>query len=280
MFYDQTVTLDDEKYDHKDAWVGRIGGDLNLQTHSLLGSTDIGYEFTKRLSTGTLSSDQYSLDKGIEKNHLYLKHYYYHTSGTYVRLESGFNLSDSTTNLRTGYLEELPWNPLKKRIEPILLETGYFSPNGTVHAYVQDQYDITTKNINFIAQSYFNIKQHSIGLGLNNFADYTAPDSKYTTDTDRYTFTTSWGYHPQDNVWAADMGIDFSFFRRHFDSFNKFLRFSRAFHDARVEATVRHRNDNLSFAVRFSILCGSKAKQVPAEDTYWYPWRTENDFRD
>lgn len=280
VFYDQTVTFNDEKYDHKDAWVGRAGGDINLQTRSLLGSTDIGYEFTKRLSTGTLSSDHESLDKGIEKNHLYLKHYYYHTSGTYVRLESGFNLSDSTTNLRTGYLEELSWSPLKHRIEPIVLETGYFSSDGKIHAYVQDQYDITKKNINFIAQSYLNIKQQSFGLGVNNFADYTAPDSKYETNSDRYTFTTSWGYHPLNNLWAADVGLDFSFFRRHFNSFNKFLRFSRTFHDARVEATVRHRNDNLSFAVRFSILCGGKAKKAPAEDTYWYPWRTQNDFRD
>ena len=280
VFYDQTVTFKDDKHENKDAWVARIGGDLNLQTRSLLGSTDVGYEFTKRLSTGTLSSDQNSLDKGIEKNHLYLKHYYYHTSGTYVRLESGFNLSDSTTNLRTGYLEELPWDHLKNRIEPILFETGYFSPQGTIHAYLQDQYDITKKNINFIAQSYLNIQQHSIGLGLNNFADYTAPDSKYETNSDRYTFTTSWSFHPLSDVWSVDTGIDFSFFRRHFDSFNKFLRFSRAFHDARIEATVRHRNDNLSFAMRFSILCGGKAKQAPAQDTYWYPWRTPNDFRD
>lgn len=280
VFYDQTVTFKDKKYDDKDAWVARVGGDLNLQTRSLLGSTDIGYEFTKRLSTGTLSSDQNSLDKGIEKNHLYLKHYYYHPSGTYVRLEGGFNLSDSTTNLRTGYLEELPWDHLKNRIEPILFETGYFSKQGTIHAYLQDQYDVTRKNINFIAQSYLNIQQHSIGLGLNNFADYTAPDSKYETNSDRYTFTTSWSFHPLSNIWSIDTGIDFSFFRRHFDSFNKFLRFSRAFHDARIEATVRHRNDNLSFAMRFSILCGGKAKQAPAQDTYWYPWRTPNDFRD
>ncbi len=280
VFYDQTVTLDDEKYNHKDAWVGRLGGDLNLQTHSLLGSTDVGYEFTKRLSTGTLTSDQHSLDKGIERNHLYLKHYYYHTSGSYVRFESGFNLSDSTTNLRTGYLEELPWDHLKNRIEPLVLETGYFSPDGIIQAYIQDQYDITKKNINFIAQSYLHIKQHSLGIGLNNFANYTAPDSKYETNADRYTFSTSWGFHPQSGAWATDLGIDFSFFRRHFDSFNKFFRLSRTFHDARVEATVRHRNDNLSFAVRFSIMCGSKAKSAPAQDTYWYPWRTQNDFRD
>ncbi|MBO5911196.1 MAG: LPS export ABC transporter periplasmic protein LptC, partial [Elusimicrobiaceae bacterium] len=84
VFYDQTVTFADKTYENKDAWVSRVGGDLNLQTRSLLGSTDIGYEFTKRLSTGTLVSDQQSLDKGIERNHLYVKHYFRHQSGTYV----------------------------------------------------------------------------------------------------------------------------------------------------------------------------------------------------
>ncbi|MBP5430337.1 MAG: LPS export ABC transporter periplasmic protein LptC [Elusimicrobiaceae bacterium] len=283
VFYDQTVTFEDEKYENKDAWVSRVGGDVNLQTHSILGSTDIGYEFTKRLSTGTLSSDQKSLDKGIERNRIYLKNYYLHSSGTYVRFETGFNLSDSTINLRTGYLEALPWDHLKTRIEPLVLETGFHSSDGKIQAFIQDRYDITRKNINFIAQSYFHIKQHSFGLGLNNFADYIAPESKYTTNADRYTFTTSWGIHPASGVWAADMGIAFSFFRSHFDSFNKFIRFSRTFHDARIEATVRDRNNNLSFAVRFNILCGAgnRAKtSQQTQDTYWYPWRKEGDLRD
>ena len=282
VFYDQTVTFADTKYEDKDAWVGRLGADLNLQTRSLLGSTDIGYEFTKRLSTGTLSSDHVSIDKGIEKNHLYLKHYFRPTLGTYVRFESGFNLSDTAINLRTGYLEELPWDHLKNRIEPLILETGYTSSNGFFHGFMQDQYDLTKKNINFIAQTYFNIHQNSLGLGFNNFADYTSPDSKYQTNADRFTFTTTWGYHPQNSKWVAEAGIDFSFYRRHFDSFNKMLRLSRTFHDARIEATVRHRNDNLSFAVRFNILCGQgdrKNDTQTAQSTYWYPWMDDSHVR-
>lgn len=279
VFYDQTATFEDDKYDKKDAWVSRIGGSANLQTRSVLGSTDIGYEYTKRLSTGTLTSDQQSLDKGVEKNRLYLKHYFRPSLGTYVRFESGFNLSETTTNLRTGYLEELAWSPLKSRIEPLVLETGYTSPNGLFTGFIQDQYDITKKNINFIAQTYWHIQQHSLGLGFNNFADYTSPDSKYQTQADRFTFTTSWGFRPTSNTWAADVGIDFSFYRRHFDSFNKFLRFSRAFHDLRVEATVRHRNDNLSFAVRFNILCGQGPKKDPSPDTYFYPWMDDTHVR-
>ncbi len=280
VFYDQTATFADKTYNNKDAWVSRIGGDLNLQTRSLLGSTDIGYEFTKRLSTGTLTSDQQSLDKGIEKNHLYLKHYFRHRSGTYVRFESGFNLSDSTVNLRTGYLEELPWDHLKTRIEPLVLETGYMSPGGTFTAFVQDQYDLTKKNINFIAQTYLNVAQQSFGVGFNNFANYTSPDSKYQTQADRYTFTTTWGLRPQNSRWALDAGIDFSFYRQHFSSFNKLVRLSRQFHDARIEATVRHRNDNLSFAVRFNILCGAGNRpQAPAQNTYFYPWMDDSHIR-
>lgn len=280
IFYDQTVTFSDKKYDSKDAWVGRVGGDLNLQARSILGSTDIGYEFTKRLSTGTLSSDQQSLDKGIERNHLYLKHYFRHQSGTYVRFESGFNLSDTTVNLRTGYLEELPWGHLKTRIEPLVLETGYMSPGGMFTAFVQDQYDLTKKNINFIAQTYLNIAQQSFGLGFNNFANYLSPDSNYQTQADRFTFTTTWGLRPKNSRWTLDAGIDFSFYREHFASFNKLLRLSRDFHDARVEATVRHRNDNLSFAVRFNILCGAgNRNKQPTQDTYFYPWMDDSHIR-
>lgn len=280
VFYDQTVTFADAKYDNKDAWVSRIGGDVNFQTRSILGSTDVGYEFTKRLSTGNLTADSTSLDKGIEKNHLYLKHYFRPTATTYVRFESGFNLSDTTINLRTGYLEELPWDSMKTRFEPLILETGYTSPGGLFTGFIQDQYDLNKKNINFIAQTYLNIKQHAFGIGLNNFADYTSPDSKYQTDADRFTFTTSWGLRPASGLWSADVGIDFSFYRKHFNSFNKMLRFSRTFHDLSVEATIRHRNDNLSFAVRFNILCGQGARnKTPAPDTYFYPWMDDNHVR-
>lgn len=282
VFYDQTATFADASYENKDAWISRIGGDLNLQARSILGSTDIGYELTKRLSTGTLTSDQHSLDKGIEKNHLYLKHYFRHATGTYIRFESGFNLSSYTTNLRTGYLEELPWNHMKTRVEPLLLETGYSSPNGRFTGFIQDQYDINKKNINFIAQTYWNVKQYSLGLGLNNFANYTSPDSQYQTQADRYTFTTTWGLRPASKLWSADIGIDFSFYRQHFDSFNKFLRISRSFHDLRLEATARHRNHNLSFALRLNILCGksnNRQRDVSQQETYFYPWMDDTHIR-
>lgn len=283
VFYDQTVTFADTQYKNKeDAWVARIGTDLNLQTHTFLGTTDFGYQFTKRLSTGTLSSDSASVDKGIERNHLYLNNYYRPTFNTYVRFATGFNLSDSTTDLQTGFLRELGWSHLKTRIEPLLLEWGYNAPDGSFSFFLQDQYDVEKKNINFIAQSNFMFKDQIIGLGLNNFADYKDPGSQYDTNSDRYTVTTTWGVRPAGGKWLLDLGIDAVLFRSSLVGFNKLVRVSRDFHDARLEFTVRDRNKNLSFAFRVNILCGGDKRaqaQLP-EDTYWYPWRNRGDLRD
>ncbi len=281
-FYDQTVTFEDTANQDKDAWVGRIGTDLNLQTRSFLGTTDVGYQFTKRLSTGTLSSDQQSPDQGIERNRLYLTNYYRPTFNTYVRFGAGFNLSDYTYDLTNGYGHPITWEHLKERVEPLLLEWGYNSPDGTVNFFLQDQYDLISKNINFIAQSNFTVKDQLLGLGLNNFADFTDPASLYSTNADRYTITTTWGIRPPSKKWWADLEFDAAFFRGSFVGFNKSIRLSRDFHDARLEFTVRHRNHNLSFSFRFNILCGAGNRanaQIP-EDTYWYPWRREGDLRD
>ena len=139
------------------------------------------------------------------------------------------------------------------------------------------------KNINFLAQSYFSVKAHTFGLGVNNFADYTDPDSLYSTDADRFTFTTSWGLRPEHSKWRADLGIDFSVLRGSWNGFNKYIRLGRDFHDASAEIYVRDRNKNLSFAFRINILCGGKERTEAAaqtQDTYWYPWRNEGDLRD
>ncbi len=282
VFYDQTVTLNDSNYDKKDAWIARLGTDLNLQTHSFLGTTDLGYQFTKRLSTGTITSDHFSEDKGIERNRLYLKNYYRPTFNTYVRLSAGFNLSDYTYNLTDGYGREIGWEHLKERIDPFLAEWGYNSPNGAVNFFIQDQYDLVAKNINFIAQSNFVIKDQVLGLGLNNFADHIDPGSLYTTNADRYTVTTTLGLRPKSRIWTLDLGLDAVFFRGSVVGFNKMARLVRDFHDARLDFTLRNRNKNLSFALRFTILCGHKDRNTAPlpEDTYWYPWRKEGDLRD
>lgn len=282
VFYDQKVTLEDSNYRDKDAWVGRVGTDLNLQTHALFGTTNVGYQFTKRLSTGTLSSDHRSPDKGLERNRLYVNHYYRPTFNTHVRLTAGFNLSDYTYDLTTGIGREITWEHLKERVEPFLVEWGYNAPSGAFSFFIQDQYDLTNKNLNFIAQSHFNIKGQQLGLGFNNFADYTDPSSLYSTNADRYTVTTTWGLRPASKKWLLDFGIDASFYRGHTTTFNKMVRFARDFHDARLDFTLRNRNKNLSFALRFTILCGAKNRQnetIP-EDTYFYPWRQPGDLRD
>lgn len=275
-FYDQKITLNDAQYNHKDAWVARVGTDQNFRTHSLLGTTDFGYQFTKRLSTGTISSDHISPDRGIERNHLYLNHYYRPTFNTRIRVGTGFNLSNYTYDLSTGYGREITWDHLKERVEPFLVEWGYNSPDGSVNFFVQDQYDLTKKNLLFIAQSNFIFKGQHVGLGLNNFADYTDPGSNYTTNADRYTVTTQWGLRPASQKWLVDFGIDASFFRNSLVGFNKMARVAWSMHDARLDFTLRHRNNNLSFALRFNVLCGAgKAGQntVPSEDIYDYPWR-------
>ncbi len=281
-YYDQNITFADKNYDNKDAWVSRVGTDLNLQTRTFLGTTNMGYQFTKRLSTGTLSSDNISPDKGIENNRLYINNYYRPSFNTYVRFASGFNLADYTYDLSDGFGRELGWEHLKSRVEPLLLEWGYNSPDGKARFFIQDQYDLEKKNINFIAQSNFVIKKQHIGLGLNNFADYTAPSSRYTTNADRYTVTTTWGLRPNSGKWLADLGIDAAFFRGSVIGFNKLLRVGYTFHDANIDLTVRDRNHNLSFAFRFNIICGKDPhKQAKiAEDAYWYPWRGPGDLRD
>lgn len=281
VFYDQTVTFADEKNNKTDAWVARVGTDINLRTRSFLGSTDIGYQFTKRLSTGTLTSDHESLDRGIERSHLYLKNYYRPSLNTYVRFETGFNLSDTTTNLETGYIQELTWEHLKTRIEPLTIEWGYNSPNGKINFFMRDMYDIADKNIHFIAQSNFMIKNQNIGLGVNNFANHTDPGSLYQTQSDRYTFTTTWGIRPPSDKWKLDLGLDVSLFRDSWYGFNKLARLTYIFHDARLELTARDRNHNLSFAFRINILCGTNPReQQQKQDSYWYPWRQQNDLRD
>jgi len=282
VFYDQNITFEDKENNKKDTWIGRVGTEVNLQARSFLGTTNLGYQFTKRLSTGTLSSDTQAPDKGIEKNRLYISNYYRPTFQTHIRFESGFNLSDYTNDLTTGYGHELNWDHLKERIEPLLLEWGYTSSDGKINVFMQDQYDLIKKNMAFIAQTNFYFWNQHAGIGLNNFADHTDPGSLYTTNSDRYTVTTTWGWHSTDNKWLLDTGIDAVFFRGSTVGFNKMLRLAHSFHDARLELTVRHRNQNLSFAFRFNILCGAGARekvQAP-EDTYWYPWRQPGDLRD
>lgn len=275
VFYDQHLTLEDASYQNKDAWVGRVGTDLNLQTETWLGTLDTGYQYTRRLSTGTIKLDHTSADQGEERNRLYIQNYFRPTFNTYVKLGAGLSLvnHDGVEN---------SWKHLKHRIEPFLVEAGYTSSNGAVHLFVQDLYDLTEKNQAFVAQTNFRIKGQLLGLGVNNYDDHRDPYSLYQISSDRYTFTTTFGLRLPNASWTLDLGTGIQLERSHVEAFNKLFRFSKHFHDAIVELTIRDRNDNLSFTFRFNILCGGKGRpaQQQQADQYWYPWRTQNDLRD
>lgn len=275
VFYDQHVTLDDNNYDDKTAWVGRVGTDLNLQTDTPLGTLDFGYQYTKRLSTGTLSTDMSSPDHGEERNRVYIEDYFRPSFNTYVRVGTGFSLIN-----HDGKRDS--WDHLKHRVEPILVEAGYNSPNGKVNLFAQNLYDLIEKNQAFIAQTNFVIKGQRLGIGMTNYDTHRDPYSLYQTYSNRYTFSTTFGLRLPGASWRLDLGTDFQLQDRSLTSFNKLARFTKTFHDAIVELTVRDRNDNLSFAFRINILCGQsgrKDQQLP-EDLYWYPWRGQNDLRD
>lgn len=277
VFYDQHVSLDDDDYNDKTAWVGRVGTDLNLQTDTPIGTLDFGYQYTKRLSTGTLKTDTSSLDHGEERNRLYLENYYRPSFNTYVRLATGFSLANHD-------VQNNSWQHLKHRVEPILLEAGYNSPDGKINLFAQNLYDLIEKNQAFIAQTNFMIKGQHLGIGLTNYDTTESSDyALYKNISDAYTFTTNFGLRLPNATWSLDLGTDFQIQSGSFDSFNKLIRLTKRFHDAIGELTVRDRNDNLSFAFRISVLCGKdgrKETQQNAQDAYWYPWRSENDLRD
>ncbi len=277
VFYDQHVTLEDEDYNGKTAWVGRIGTDLNLQTDTPLGTLDFGYQYTKRLSTGTLSTDTSSWDHGEERNRLYLENYFRPSFNTYVRLGTGFSLVNYDGIAGS-------WDHLKYRIDPILIEAGYTSSDGKVNLFVQNLYDLIDKNQALVAQTNFTIKGQQLGIGVTNYDTDQDPYSLYRTYSNRYTFTTYFGLRLPDATWSLDLGTDIQLQSGSWWAFNKLARFSKRFHDAIVELTVRDRNENLSFAFRINILCGNDAKEKQAhmqnQDQYWYPWRSGNDLRD
>ncbi len=275
VFYDQHVTLKDPDYQDKNAWVGRIGTDLNLQTDTRLGILDFGYQYTRRLATGQLTLDHSAADQGEERNRLYVQDYFRPTFNTYLRLGTGFSLVNHDGQPGS-------WEHLKQRIEPFLIEAGYTSSGGTVNLFVQDLYDLTDKNQAFIAQMDFIVWGQHIGLGINNYADHQDPYSLYQTSSDRYTFTTAFGLRLPNASWTLDLGTGIQVEKGHIETFNKLARFSKQFHDAIVELTIRDRNKNLSFAFRFNILCGGKGRpqEQTRQDQYWYPWRSQNDLRD
>lgn len=275
VFYDQHLTLQDADYQDKDAWVGRIGTDLNLQTNTPIGNLDFGYQYTRRLSTGTIALDRTSADQGEERNRLYIQNYFRPTFKTYIRLGAGFSLLNHDER-------ENSWDHLKHRIEPFLVEAGYNSANGAVNLFVQDRYDMIEKNQSFIAQTNFRFWGQSLGFGMSNFENHIDPFSRYQTYKDRYFFSTLLMLRLPNTPWRLSLGTDFQVQRSVLYAYNKLARLSTTFHDAALEITVRERNDNLSFAFMINILCGqgSRERAQNRQDSHWYPWRSEYEQRD
>ena len=276
VFYDQHLTLQDANYNNKDAWVGRVGTDLNLQTDTFLGTIDTGYQYTRRFSTGTIQLDRISADRGEERNRIYVQNYFRPNFNTYVRLGSGFSLVNHNGQPNS-------WQHLKQRIEPFLVEAGYTSSNGAVNLFAQNLYDLIAKNQAFIAQTNFAFKGQTFGLGMTNYDTYQDPYTLYKTYSNRYTFTATLGLRTPSEVWTLDLGTGVQLQSGHVEGFNKMARVSHRFHDAIMELTVRDRNRNLSFAFRINILCGgnnARAQAQTAAEQRQYPWRHENDLRD
>lgn len=275
VFYDQHLTLQDPDYKDKNAWVGRAGTDLNLQADTPIGTIDTGYQYTRRFSTGTIQTDRLSADQGEERNRIYVQNYFRPNFNTYVRIATGFSLVNHDSTTRT-------WHHLKHRIEPILVEAGYTSNNGAVHLFAQNLYDLIEKNQAFIAQTNFVIKGQSLSIGMTNYDTHQDPYSLYQTYSNRYTFTTLFGLQWPGSTWHLDLGSDFQLQSGHLTSFNKLARLSKEFHDARLDFSVRDRNNNLSFAFRINVLCGSKGRAAARtrQEAQLYPWRNETDLRD
>ena len=120
-------------------------------------------------------------------------------------------------------------------------------------------------------------------MGLNNYDDHQDQYSLYKAVSDRYTFTTTFGLRLPNASWTLDLGSGLQLEHGRLFAFNKLVRFSKRFHDAVIELTVRDRNDNLSFAFRINILCGKSnpnASRATQEEQELYPWRNPNDLRD
>ena len=118
---------------------------------------------------------------------------------------------------------------------------------------------------------------------MTNYDTYQDPYTLYQTYSNRYTLTTTLGLRLPNASWSLDLGTGLQIQSGHVEAFNKMLRFSKTFHDAITEITIRDRNKNLSFAFQINILCGGvKGRantQTPTEQQY-YPWRHQNDLRD
>ncbi|WP_428898514.1 LPS-assembly protein [Parelusimicrobium proximum] len=261
VFFDERVTFNNTDYDKKDAWVSRVGGGANLRTSLFTGDLDISYNYTKRLSTSSLTSDSVSDDRGEEENGFYIQNYFMPTNYTYLRLRTGYSIRDDDNSWDTD-----------ERLEPLLAELGINSPGNDINLFARNLYDFVDGNQSFIMSSNFRVKNnHRLSLGMTNYYD----------TINMYTFQTRVLLMPLSQSWSVDAWGDFTVEHSKFHMFSKGLRVYKTFHDAAMMFTVEDRNNNLSFGFRINIICGpQKRSQTFSRDyEYWNPWRQPGDLR-
>lgn len=261
VFYKQDAILKDPTNNDEDTFVGRYGGELNLRSNLVTGLLDIGYRYTKRTASGSLTNIEYQ-GTDEEENLVYVQNYYMLGQNFYFKLAGGYDLRDSSESWEAKY-----------RIEPITAEAGYFSPYTGANFFLQNIYDVHSGNQAFVLDSTFK----SIGDSYANFGM-----TNYSTDRDKFLFTTKFLIAPKNFTWRADMGIDVSVSDSSLYAYSKHIKIYKDFHDISVMVGVRDRNQNLSFSFRINILCGAgkKNKALSQADEYWRPWRDDNMVRD
>lgn len=261
VFYKQDAILKDPTNNNEDTFVGRYGGELNLRSNLVTGLLDIGYRYTKRTASGSLTNIEYQ-GTDEEENLVYVQNYYMLGQNFYFKLAGGYDLRDSSESWEAKY-----------RIEPITAEAGYFSPYTGANFFLQNIYDVHSGNQAFVLDSTFK----SIGDSYANFGM-----TNYSTDRDKFLFTTKFLIAPKNFTWRADMGIDVSVSDSSLYAYSKHIKIYKDFHDISVMVGVRDRNQNLSFSFRINILCGAgkKNKALSQADEYWRPWRDDNMVRD
>lgn len=261
-FYKQDAILKDPTNNDEDTFVGRYGGELNFRSNLITGLLDIGYRYTKRTASGSLTNIEYQ-DSDEEENLVYISNYYMLGRDFYFRLASGYDLRNSSEDWQAKY-----------RIEPITAEAGYFSPITGAHLYLQNIYDINKGNQAFVLDSTFkSFGESYASLGVTN----------YNTDKHNFLFTTKFLIAPKNFTWRADMGIDVSVNDSSVYAYSKHIKLYKDFHDLSVMVGLRDRKQNLSFFFRINILCGAKNRKnetMTQSDKYWRPWRDDGMVRD
>jgi len=259
---DERIIYRDRNFDNETSYFTRVGGGANLRGELPTGSLDLSYAYLQRLQRGTIELDDDTPDRGQESSMVYLQNYYRPTMYSYFRAGVGYDLRN----------DDQSW-AFDERLEPLLLEAGYYQPEGLLNFFVQNQYDFADGNRSFITNSDFKLFKASRGvLGMTNHA----------SDRNSYLFNTAVYFRPTGSSVYFDAGVDFEIKQGTLSAYSKSFRLYKDFHDAHIQIGVEDRNKNLSFALRMTLVCGGRPRKetFTREDKFWTPWRRPGDLRD